>query len=239
MKIVIVGGGLAGTELALALGREGHTVTLVDRDPEVVRRRFEEQGLSTLVGDGTDPRVLERASVGRADVVAAMLRRDADNLAIASIARALGAGRVLARLREPAYRPIYARAGIDQVFGEIETMVGALGVAIQHPRVRHSMGLGAGRTIAFEIDVDASSWAAGKTIREIGTAPEFPRGAVIAGIVAPTGELEAPRGDSVVPSGTSLLVVARSEEVGPMIALIGRPDDLVHQRSAQQRKPVE
>ena len=239
MKIVIVGGGLAGTELALALGREGHSVTLVDRDPEVARRRFEEQGLATLVGDGTEPRLLERANVGRADVVAAMLRRDADNLAIASIARTLGAARVLARLREPAYRPIYARAGIDQVFGEVETMVGALGVAIQHPRIRHSMGLGAGRTIAFDVEVESSAWAAGKTIREIGTAPEFPRGAVIAGILAPSGEFEAPRGDSIVPSGSSLLVVARAEEVAPTIALLARESDLGAQRSAQQRKPVE
>lgn len=225
MRIVIVGGGLAGSELAIALGRDGHAVTLVDRDPEVARRRFEEQGLTMQVGDATDPRVLERASVGRADVVAAMLRRDADNLAVASIARALGAGRVLARLREQAYRPIYARAGIDQVFGEVETMVGALGVAIQHPRVRHSMALGAGRTIAFDVEVGASSWAAGKTVREIGTARGFPRGAVIAGILAPSGEFEAPRGDSVVPSGSSLLVVARAEEVGPTIALLAPAED--------------
>lgn len=220
MRIVIVGGGLAGTELALALGKAGHAVSLVDRDPEVARRRFEDQGLATLVGDGTEPRVLERANVGRADVVAAMLRRDADNLAVAAIARTLGATRVLARLREPAYRVIYARAGIDQVFGEIETMVGALGVAIEHPSIRHSMTLGAGRSIAFDVEIDPEAWVAGKSIREIGTAPEFPRGAVIVGILSPSGEFEAARGDSTVPSGSTLLVVARRDDVGRTLSLV-------------------
>src|SRR5688572_25274278 len=131
MRVVIVGGGLAGTNLAVALGKDGHDVALVDREATTAARGFSEHGLATIVGDGTDPRVLQAADVRRADVVAAMLRRDADNLAVAAIARSFGAKRILVRLRDPSYRPIYARAGIDQVFGEIETMVGALSVAIE------------------------------------------------------------------------------------------------------------
>src|SRR5690606_33417113 len=103
------------------------------RDAAIATRGFVEHGLATLVGDGTDPRVLRDADVGHADVVAAMLRRDADNLAVAAIARNEGARRILARMRDPEYRAIYAQAGIDQVFGEVETLVGALSVAIEHP----------------------------------------------------------------------------------------------------------
>ncbi|MDQ3031817.1 MAG: TrkA family potassium uptake protein [Myxococcota bacterium] len=222
MRVVIVGGGLAGTNLAGSLGRAGHAVTLVDRDPAIATRGFTEHGLATIVGDGTEPRVLSEADVGRADIVAAMLRRDADNLAVAAIARSLGSKRILVRLRDPSYRPIYARAGIDQVFGEIETMVGALSVAIEHPRVRHSMVLGTGASIAFEIVVPEGAEVSGRSVRDIGTSDEFPRGAVIAGIASADGSVVAPRGDSVVRGGHAILLVARGEDVTTTIELLTR-----------------
>lgn len=222
MRVVIVGGGLAGTNLAVTLGRGGHDVTLIDREAATASRGFSEHGLATILGDGTDPRVLAAADVKRADVVAAMLRRDADNLAVAAIARSFGAKRILARLRDPSYRQIYAGAGIDQVFGEIETMVGALSVAIEHPRVRHSMVLGTGDSIAFEIVVPEGAEVAGRTVREIGTSTEFPRGAVIAGIALANGSVVAPRGDSVVHGGHAILLVARRDDVQSTIELLSR-----------------
>lgn len=217
MRIVIVGAGLAGTNLAWVLGSAGHTVTVVDQDPHVASRGFIEHGLASIVGDGTDPRVLRDADVGRADVVAAMLRRDPDNLAVGAIARSQGAKRILARLRDPAYRSLYASAGIDQVFGEIETMVGALSVAIEHPRVRHSMVLGSGESIAFEIVVPETAINAGKTVREVGTHPLFPRRAVIAGIAGADGQVVVPRGDAVVRAGDVVLLVAHGHEVAKAI----------------------
>jgi trk system potassium uptake protein TrkA len=217
MRVLIVGAGLAGTNLAQVLSAEGHAVTLLDRDASIASRGFVEHGLVTIVGDGTDPRVLRDADVGQAEVVAAMLRRDADNLAVGAIARSAGAGRVLARMRDPAYRNIYATAGIDQVFGEIETMVGALTVAIEHPRVRHSMVLGRGDSIAFEIEVPETAGRVGKTVRELGAHPGFPRGALIAGIEGTDGRVTVPRGESVVSAGDVVLLVARRNDVAAAI----------------------
>ena len=225
MRVVIVGGGLAGTNLAGALGRAGHAVTLVDRDPATAARGFTEHGLATIVGDGTEPRVLAEADVGRADVVAAMLRRDADNLAVAAIARSFGAKRILARLRDPSYRPIYARANIDQVFGEIETRVGALSVAIEHPRVRHSMVLGQGQSIAFEIVVPTDARIAGMTVKDVGTSEGFPRGAIIAGIAPKDGPVLVPRGDAIIRGGEAVVLVARREDVAPAIDFLTETED--------------
>lgn len=67
----------------------------------------------------------------RADVVVAMLHRDADNLAVASLARALGAKRVMVRMRDPLSRPVYEAAGVQQILSETEVLVGALATAIE------------------------------------------------------------------------------------------------------------
>lgn len=217
MRVIIVGGGLAGTNLAHVLADSGHSVTLIDRDPAVAARGFTEHGIAAIVGDGTEPRVLREADAGRADIVAAMLRRDADNLAVAAIVRDMGARRVLARFRDPAYRSVLVHAGIDQIFGEVETMVGALAVAIEFPRVRHSMVLGKGDSIAFEIVVPERARVAGKALRELGSASEFPRGVVIAGIAPPDGAVVVPRGDAIIRGGETVVLVARREDVAQAI----------------------
>ena len=90
MKILIVGAGRAGLEVATQLSRVGHAVTIVDTDPAVARRAAEQFGLVALAGDATTAEVLDDAAIGRMDIVVAMLRRDADNLAVSLLARAAG-----------------------------------------------------------------------------------------------------------------------------------------------------
>ena len=94
MRIVIAGAGRGGLSIAIHLQGLGHAVAVLDRDPLVTRRAFEENGLVALVGDVTDVALLTHAEVGRADAVLSMLHRDAYNLAVAMLARSLGARRV-------------------------------------------------------------------------------------------------------------------------------------------------
>ena len=83
MRLLIVGIGRAGLSIATHLSNSGHEVTVVDRDREVTEKAAEQYGLVALFGDATDAGVLEEAEVNTADVVVVMLRRDADNLAVA------------------------------------------------------------------------------------------------------------------------------------------------------------
>ena len=120
MKILIVGAGRAGLEVAIQLSRIGHAVTIVDTNPAVTRRAAEQFGLVAVVGDATTAEVLDDASIERMDIVVAMLQRDADNLAVSLLARAAGVERVMVRMRDNAYRLVYANAGIDRVLSETE-----------------------------------------------------------------------------------------------------------------------
>ena len=81
MRIVIVGAGRAGLEVAIHLTRTGHAVTIIDNDERVTRRASEQYGVVALSGDATIAAVLDEANIRQSDVVVAMLRRDADNLA--------------------------------------------------------------------------------------------------------------------------------------------------------------
>ena len=222
MKIVIVGAGRAGLEVALHLTRIGHAVTVVDHDEAVTRRASEQHGLVALSGDATIAAVLEEADIAQSDVVVAMLRRDSDNLAVALLARSAGVDRVMVRMRDNAYRPVYAAAGIDRVLSETDLITGSVATAIEHEAIRHAMLLGNGNAIAFELTIPAGSPVAGLTVMEAVKLPGFPRSCVFAALYQADGGVESARGAAVVQVGTTVLMVSQLSDVGTAVrALTG------------------
>ncbi|MEO5821307.1 MAG: TrkA family potassium uptake protein [Vicinamibacteraceae bacterium] len=223
MKILIVGAGRAGLEVATQLTRQKHAVTIVDNDEAVTRRASEQHGLVALSGDATIAAVLEEADVAQSDVVVAMLRRDADNLAVALLARAAGVERVMVRMRDNAYRPVYAAAGIDRVLSETDMITGSVSTAIEHDAIRHAMLLGDGGAIAFELTIPQGAAAAGKTVMELAALPGFPPSCVFAALYKAAGGVESPRGATVVQAGTTVLLVSRRDEVAQAVATLTGP----------------
>jgi trk system potassium uptake protein TrkA len=223
MKIVIVGAGRAGLEVATHLTRTGHVVTVIDSDEGVARRASEQHGLVALSGDATIAAVLEEADVRASDVVVAMLRRDADNLAVALLARAAGVDRVMVRMRDNAYRSVYAAAGIDRVLSETDLIIGAVATAIEHESIRHAMLLGNGSAVAFELRIPDQSGVAGRTISELAALPGFPSSCVFAALYQADGRVEAPRGSSAVQIGTTVLLVSRTDEVTQAVKVLTDP----------------
>ena len=223
MKILIVGAGRSGLEVATQLSRIGHAVTTVDSDPLVTRRATEQFGLVAITGDATTAEVLDDAGIGRMDVVVAMLRRDADNLAVSLLARAAGVERVMARMRDNGYRSVYAGAGIDRVLSETDLITGAITTAVEHDAIRHAMLLGDGGAIAFELTIPAGSVGAGRTVMELAARQDFPKSVVFAALYREGGQVEAPRGSSVVDAGTTVLLVAQRDEVSHAITALTAP----------------
>jgi trk system potassium uptake protein TrkA len=222
MRIVIAGAGRAGLSVALHLREGGHDVTTIDRDPALAKRAFERYGLVSLTGDATEAALLKDAEVGRADVVVAMLRRDADNLAVSLLARAAGTRRVMVRMRDSEYRSVYQAAGVNRILSETDVFIGALATAIEHDAVNHSMVLGAGDSVAFELTVPAGAAIVGRKVSEIASDATFPASCVFAGMSESDGHVEAPRGNSEVRAGMNVLLVARRHDLGATIAFFMR-----------------
>lgn len=223
MKILIVGAGRAGLEVAIQLSRAGHAVTIVDTDAAVTGRAAEQFGLVAVAGDATTAEVLDDAAIGQMDIVVAMLRRDADNLAVSLLARSAGVERVMVRMRDNAYRSVYASAGIDRVLSETDLITGAVTTAIEHDAIRHAMLIGDGAAIAFELTIPAGSVGAGRTVMELAARPDFPKSGVFAALYRVGGGVEAPRGSSVVDAGTTVLLVAQRSDVSRAITALTRP----------------
>lgn len=116
MYVVVMGCGRVGSALAAGLGRIGHEVAIIDRDPESFRRLDPEFTGMRVVGMGFDRDVLIKAGIERAEAFAAVSSGDNSNIISARVAReTFGVSRVVARIYDAKRAAVYERLGIPTV----------------------------------------------------------------------------------------------------------------------------
>ncbi|MDD1713885.1 MAG: TrkA family potassium uptake protein, partial [Methanoregulaceae archaeon] len=123
--VIIVGGGKVGAYLASLLLAEGYTVRIIEGNrAEISRLSQEFTGEVVIVGEGTDPAVLEMAGVRKADVVAAVSRADETNLVVTSLARfEFNVPRTIARVNTPKNAWLFTpEMGVDVALNQADLM---------------------------------------------------------------------------------------------------------------------
>ncbi|HUX05357.1 MAG TPA: TrkA family potassium uptake protein [Acidimicrobiales bacterium] len=115
MHIVVIGCGRVGSELAMQLTDDGHSVVIVDKNRDSFRRLTHFAG-KTLLGSGFDRDILAKAEASRADALAAVTSGDNTNILCARIARdTYNITNVVARIYDPQRAEIYMKLGIPTV----------------------------------------------------------------------------------------------------------------------------
>ena len=90
MKIIILGAGQVGRTAAYHLAREeANEVTVVDINDELLRDLQDRIDIRTVVGNGTQPSILEAAGARDADIFIALTNSDEVNMVACQIAWSL------------------------------------------------------------------------------------------------------------------------------------------------------
>ncbi len=114
MKIVIMGCGRVGAQIARLLEQDGHEITVLDTDAYSFRRLPHDFGGTALLGNGMDEDVLRRAGIEEADVFVAMTQGDNRNVMAAQIAKHIfNVPRVISRIYDPLRQEMYDTLGIE------------------------------------------------------------------------------------------------------------------------------
>ncbi len=104
MKIIILGAGQVGTSVAANLVSEANDITVVDRNPELLRALQDRFDLRTVLGHGAHPDVLRRAGAEDADMMLAVTNSDETNMVACQVAHTLfKTPTKIARVRSPGY----------------------------------------------------------------------------------------------------------------------------------------
>ncbi len=172
MQVLTLGAGTVGRWVADMLCKRGHSVTVVDTDQENVSQINSELDVRAMVGSAARSTVLFQADVFSADVCLAVTGNDEVNILAASMAKALGARRSIARVYAPAFQDLstfdYQRHfNIDSLLSLEQLSAFELARVIQNPDAIPLEHFARGQLEVYEVEIDAHCSAADHKLRDI------------------------------------------------------------------------
>lgn len=160
-----MGCGRAGISLALQLVNRGHSVAVIDQNPNAFNRLPDDFPGQQVTGVGFDRQVLLQAGIEEAQGFAAVSSGDNSNIIAARVVRdTFGVENVVARIYDRSRAEIYERLGIDVVIPvawtarEMERALIPLGPHIEHVDSVNDVAL-------FYVDLH-DSWF-GRTVADV------------------------------------------------------------------------
>ncbi len=213
MNIVVLGAGTVGTSIADLLCQHRHNVIVVDHDGENIAGINERLDVRAIHGSASQSSVLFQAGVASADLCLAVTGNDEVNLIAASLAKAMGAIRTVARVYAPVYNNLstfdYQRHfHIDRLLSLEHLSAMEIAHNIRHPGSVAMEHFARGELEVDEIEVTEKVPTLGMPIKSLG----LPPGVRIASITRN--------------NRTSLALAEDELEVGDRITLIGTGDDI-------------
>lgn len=103
LSIIIVGCGKVGMTLIEQLSKEGHDITIIDKNAAKVQEMSNLYDIMGLVGNGASYSVQMEAGIENADLIIAVTASDELNLLCCTVAKQVGDCAAIARVRTPDY----------------------------------------------------------------------------------------------------------------------------------------
>jgi trk system potassium uptake protein TrkA len=116
MKVVILGCGRTGANLARMLVAESHQVAVIDKERAAFTRLGPDFAGTAVIGVGIDEDVLRQAGIEEADAFVAVTNGDNTNAMAAQVARDIfGVPQVVCRIYDPLRAEIYYKLGLQVI----------------------------------------------------------------------------------------------------------------------------
>ena len=126
LSIIIVGCGKVGITLVEQLSREGHDITVIDRNRELVEYISGTYDVMGVVGNGASYSIQKEAGIENTDLIIAVTESDELNLLCCTVAKRVSGCSAIARVRTPDYSQdvnyLQERLGLAMIFNpELES----------------------------------------------------------------------------------------------------------------------
>ena len=103
LQIIIVGCGKVGQTLIAQLIKEGHNITLIDKNQHKIQELTNLYDVMGVVGNGASYSVQKEADIDHTDLIVAVTDSDELNLLCCTVAKRVGNCAAIARVRTPDY----------------------------------------------------------------------------------------------------------------------------------------
>lgn len=208
MNIIIVGDGKVGYTLAQFLSKDGHDITIIDKNAEALSRASETLDVMCVRGNGANVRTLIDAGIESADIIISVTGNDELNMVCCLAAKQLGAKYSIARIRDPEYTEsltmLQNKLDIDQVINPERATAQEISRLLRFPFAINIESFAHGRVEMVEFRVDPTDPIIGIPLSKLhGKYPriQFSAAQRNGEAIIPGGNFEIAAGDRVYATG--------------------------------------
>ncbi len=203
MYVIVAGAGKVGWNLARELIGRDQEVTLIESDHARFRVVEEELRHAIQYGDATELWVLERAGIGRADLMIAVTGDDEDNILICQMAKEkYGCQRIVARVNNPRNLQHFRLLGVQPAVSATDLILRLIEHEVPEYGLVQLLALEEEHLEIIEVEVGEGSAAAGSRVEDV----QLPTGSLIISVLRGGGGF-VPQGDTVIEPGDQVMLI--------------------------------
>jgi trk system potassium uptake protein TrkA len=223
MRIVIIGAGNAGRQLAKRLCEEKHSIVMIDADAESLAQAEAGLDILAICGQGSSPAVFEEAQVNKSDLLIAVTDNDEVNILACLLAHSAGVKGKIARVTNPKYingSPHYdlKNMGIDLVINQKHECAREVYNMLKMPGALEVFDLFTGKVMVAGCSINAASPLLDRTPAECDRLDLIQSVRVIA--IRRGEELVVPHGNTVFKKNDLVYLVGQRNDISNFFAWV-------------------
>ena len=209
LKIIIVGCGKVGVTLVEQLTKEGHDITIIDKNAEKIQDIANMYDIMGIVGNGASYSVQMEANIEETDLIIAVTDSDELNLLCCTVAKRVGGCAAIARVRTPDYAKeaeyLREKLGLAMIINpELETAKEVARI-LYLPSALEINSFAHGQAEMTKFSIPEGNWLDNMTIAGVGKA--IGRNVLICAVER-DGEVYIPSGNFTLKAGDVLSFVS-------------------------------
>ncbi len=229
MKIIIIGVGEIGFNLARILSQENHDIVIIETDHDKCTHALEQLDVSVLEGNGASGEMLDKAGIEDSDIVIAASNIDEVNIMACMLAKQLSKARTVARVRNLEYsgENTVIRAnqlGIDLMIHPEKEIANEIVRLAKQASATECMAFAKGKLQLLGLRItNRQAAAVGKTLLELGVGYTDIPFRVVA--IVRQNDIIIPKGDDWIHFNDQLYVISDTDTVPKVLELTGKDNE--------------
>lgn len=215
MKIIIIGAGDVGFNIAQRLSEENHDVVIIEKDPVKIRHIQNAIDVQAIEGSGTNPSILKEAGIKESDIIVAATDNDEANLIACFYAQHLTDYITkIARVKNPDYmkhREIFSHdfLNIDLIINPQSEMVASMLKLTEVPMASEVIDFVDGRVKLIGITIKEDSTLVGRQLSSFNAYEH----SILVGVIIRGEKVIVPKGEDVIQPNDLIYLVTRKEDI--------------------------
>lgn len=226
MRVIIVGAGEVGYQIAKFLSLESIDVVIIDKDRDKLKRIVEEIDVAVVEGEGGNPSTLKEAEADKADLLLAVTDIDETNMIACLLAKAMfGIPRKIARIRNPEYfynEKLLSRENLDidpAINPELE-LAKAITRLLEVPLATDIEEFEGGLVKVIGLKIVEGSPLLRKTLKRFGSTLDKK---ILIGLILRDDKTIIPSGNDTLQEGDIIYIPVKKKEIEETLAQMGVP----------------